>query len=105
MAAAASKFVRLGTPNERVFRANGRAEGYRADARLGAQLDVLAGAIGAPVVPESDPARVERFVRDALGTGVVHTVRERRSTVALAPLFLVGSLVPLSVLVRRRNRA
>ena len=98
-------FVRLGTPNERVFRADGRAEGYRADAQLGAQLDVLADAIGAPVVPESDPGRVERLVRQALGAGTVHTVRERRSTVALAPLVLVGSLVPLTVLVRRRNRA
>ena len=98
-------FVRMGTPNERVFRANGRAEGYRADARLGAQLDVLADAIGAPVVPESDAGRVEQLVRQALGTGAVRTVRERRSTVALAPLFLIGSLLPLGVLVRRRNRA
>ena len=98
-------FVRLGTPNERVFRANGRAEGYRADPQLGAQLDVVADAIGAPVVTESEPARVEQLVREATGTGIVHTVRERRSTVALAPLVLVGSLVPLAVLVRRRNRA
>ena len=98
-------FVRLGTSNERVFRANGRAEGYRADPQLGAQLDVVADAIGAPVVTESEPARVEQLVREATGTGIVHTVRERRSTVALAPLVLVGSLVPLAVLVRRRNRA
>lgn len=98
-------FVRLGSPDERVFRANGRAESYRPDARLGAQLDLLADAIGATVVPEAEPARVEQVVREALGAGAVHTVRERRSTVALAPLVLVGSLVPLAVLVRRRNRA
>jgi hypothetical protein len=98
-------FVRLGSPDERVFRANGRAEAYRPDATLGAQLDVLADAIGAPVVPEAETARVEQVVREAVGTGAVHTVRERRSTVALAPLVLVGSLVPLAVLVRRRNRA
>jgi hypothetical protein len=98
-------FVRLGRPDERVFRANGRAEGYRADARLGAQLDVLADAIGAPVVGEAEPERVEQVVREAVGRGAVRTVRERRSTVALAPLVLVGSLVPLAVLVRRRNRA
>jgi len=98
-------FVRLGSAGERVFRANGRTESYRADARLGAQLDLLAEAIGAPVIPEAEPERVEAVVREALGTGAVHTVRERRSTVALAPLVLVGSLVPLAVLVRRRNRA
>ncbi len=98
-------FVRLGSSDERVFRADGRAESYRADARLGAQLDLLAGAIGAPVVSEAEPAHVEQVVREALGSGAVHTVRERRSTVALAPLVLVGSLVPLAVLVRRRNRA
>ena len=98
-------FVRLGSADERVFRANGRTESYRADARLGAQLDLLADAIGAPVIPEAEPERVEAVVREALGTGAVHTVRERRSTVALAPLVLVGSLVPLAVLVRRRNRA
>jgi hypothetical protein len=98
-------FVRLGSQDERVFRANGRVESYRADPRLGAQLDVLAGAIDAPVIAEADIGRVEQVVREALGTGVVHTVRERRSTVALAPLVLVGSLVPLAVLVRRRNRA
>ena len=51
-------FVRLGSPDERVFRANGRTEAYRANARLGAQLDVLADAIGAPVVSETEPARV-----------------------------------------------
>ena len=98
-------FVRLGSSDERVFRADGRTESYRADARLGAQLDLLAGAIGAPVVSEAEPAQVEQVVREALGSGAVHTVRERRSTVALAPLVLVGSLVPLAVLVRRRNRA
>ena len=98
-------FVRLGSADERVFRANGRTESYRADARLGAQLDVLADAIGAPVISEAEPEQVEAVVRGALGTGAVHTVRERRSTVALAPLVLVGSLVPLAVLVRRRNRA
>ena len=98
-------FVRLGSSDERVFRADGRAESYRADARLGAQLDLLAGAIGAPVVSEAEPAQVEQVVREALGSGAVHTVRERRSTVALAPLVLIGSLVPLAVLVRRRNRA
>ena len=76
-----------------------------ADPSAGAELEVLAGAIGGTVVPEAEPGRAEELVRSALGVGAVHTVRERRSSVALAPLVLVGSLVPLAVLVRRRNRA
>ena len=79
-------------------------EGYRGNPGARARLDGIAAALDAAVVDEDSPARLEAVVRGAIGTGPVRAVRERRSTVALAPLALAGSLVPLALLVGRRNR-
>ena len=102
--------VRLGGAGERVFRRSGRAESYRADPSAGAELEVLAAAIGGTVVPEAEPGRAEEVVRSALGVGAVHPSasagarsRSRRSSWSApssrSPYSSGGGTVPRAVAV------
>lgn len=95
--------VRLWSPADRVYGANGRDLGYRPDPASTARLRQLA-AVGIPTVDEAGfdalPAAVRRF----FGSGQTAAPRGQRHLVPLAPYAVLAAIFPLGfVLVRSRR--
>ncbi|MGE5689495.1 MAG: hypothetical protein ACM33B_02960 [Pseudomonadota bacterium] len=99
-------FVHIWAPGERIFDGRGRPEAaYRADPASGPQLRQLARLLGATAVEEADLGDAVDAVRAAAGGGGATRRVERVETLSLAPYAVLLSLVPLALLLWRRNVA
>ena len=98
-------FVRFWGAGERVF-TNGAAEPqYRPDPQSAAILESLAAATGGRAFDEADFAAVERQVHADLGTGKAEAVAtERGHRLPLAPYLAAVAVLPLGLLLWRRDR-
>jgi von Willebrand factor type A domain len=89
--------------DERIF-ATGVAEGgYRPDRTSGERLDLTATLVGGEVFGEDEAAGAIRAVRDALGEGETVVRRQGSRRVALMPWLTLAALVPLGLVLLRRN--
>ena len=96
--------VRVGSPKERVFGPEGVPEpGYVPPAASDRSLVQFLAATHGKSFGEGDVAGALRAARSGLGTGP----RERLGTVSgrkdLAPYFVLAAILPLGIVVRRRN--
>ena len=96
--------VRVGSPKEHVFGPDGLPEpAYAPPAATDRSLKQFLSATHGKAFGENDVAGAVRAARAALGTGP----RERLGTVSgrkdLAPYFVLAAIVPLGVVLRRRN--
>jgi hypothetical protein len=98
-------FLRLWGFGERVF-TNGDAEPqYRPDPQSRAILESLAAATGGRAFDEADLAGAERKVHEDLGTGPAEAeARERGHRLPLAPYLAAVAVLPLGLLLWRRDR-
>lgn len=97
-------FVHVWRPGERIFDRTGKAEtAYRSDPNSGAVLHQLAASVDGQELEEADLAQAVAAVRSALGTGPTAERGVRPRTRPLAPFVAAAALVPLLLVVRRRN--
>ena len=97
--------VRFWGADERVFRPNGRAEAaYRPNPSSGAILAELASAAGGHVVQEDAHAASDALRAD-VGSGPTEVQGTQPRLRPLAPYVAAVALVPLLLLLRRRNFA
>jgi hypothetical protein len=97
-------FVHVGGPGERVFLPNGRPEPqYRADPHSMATLAVIARRLGGRAYPDSALGDVERSAQALLANRPRVAVGRDRHSYPLAPYFAIACLLPLAVILRRRN--
>ena len=88
--------VRFWDPRERIYRADGTAESYRAT--LPHQLaDLREG--GWHAYEETEFAAVVELVRQTLGSGTVATVGLRRRDTPIAPMLALAALAPFLLVV------
>jgi hypothetical protein len=98
-------FVRFWGARERVYTNGSPEPQYRPEPASAAILRSLAAATGGRELEEGDVAGVERQVRTDLGSGPAATVQEQRgSRLALAPYLAAIALLPLGLLLWRRDR-
>jgi hypothetical protein len=96
--------IRIGSPNERVFGPDGLAEpGYFAPAASARVLRQFLAATHGHAFREGQMREIVRAARASLGTGP----RTRLGTISgrddLAPYFVLAAVVPLGLVLRRRN--
>lgn len=102
--ATALVLVHVWGAREAIFAADGTREaGYRPDPESAAALSSLAAASGGSVFGERDANRVASAVRKALGQGPTARAGVDRRRQPLGRYAALGALVPLGVLLRRRN--
>ena len=93
-------FVRVSSPGEAVFDADGQREtAYHPDATSGATLAELAQAAGGRTFGERDLGAAASAIRAALGRGPVEPQGTTVTTRALAPYAALLALVPLLFLL------
>jgi len=97
--------VRVGSSTERVFAPTGRPEtAYRPDPRAAASLRAIGRAIGGRTFAERQLGATTRWLVDAVGRGPVAEATVHERSVPLAPLAVLGAVVPLGLLIRIRHR-
>ena len=98
-------YLRFWNARERVY-SNGAAEPqYRPQPESRGILETLAAATGGRAFDEEDLPAAERQVRADLGTGTERAEATDRGTrLQLAPYVAVAALLPLGLLLRRRDR-
>jgi hypothetical protein len=97
-------FVQFWSRDERVFNRGLPEPQYRPDPAARSDLDRLASATGATVFEETELDAVTDRVRSALERGPVVTEGVRKTRLALAPYLLAFAILPLGVLLWRRDR-
>jgi hypothetical protein len=96
--------VHVWRPGERIFDPGGKPEtAYRPDPNSGALLHQLAASADGRELEEPDASGALAAVRSALGTGPTAERGVRPRTRPLAPFVAAAALVPLLLVVRRRN--
>jgi hypothetical protein len=97
-------FIQFWNKEDRVFTRGGPEPQYRPDPGARPALDKLAEAIGASVYGENELGAAARKARELLHNGptVVHGSRTERH--ALAPYLAAAALLPLALLLWRRDR-
>jgi hypothetical protein len=94
----------MGGPREAVFRADGTPEGaYRPNPASGSTLAALAGATGGAVFGERQTAAAATAVRDALGSGPTVRLGLEPHTRPLGRFLALLALLPLALVLWRRN--
>ncbi len=96
-------FVHVWGPDERVFTPGGAVERYRPDPGSGPLLDDLAAALGGRVFTESESQALAAAARVALGSGPTGPQGRELSSQQLAPYLVAALLLPLGLLLWRRN--
>jgi hypothetical protein len=97
-------FVQVWRGDEAVFDDHGnRDPAYRPDPTSSRSLRLVAGAVGAPVLNEGDTRGVVDAVRDRLGTGRLAPQGRQLVSKELAPQAVLAAVVPLALLLYRRN--
>lgn len=98
--------VHVWSPREAIFHVDGTPEpGYRPDPRSTATLQSLAQAAGGAVFGEGDADRAADAVRAALGAGPTARAGIDRRTHPLGRYVALVALLPLGLVLRRRNLA
>lgn len=97
-------FVHVWDRDERVFRGQTAEPGYRADPAARELLDRLAVQVGGQVFDESEVAAVAERLPGLLGSGPTVVEGRRRDDVPLAPPLAAVALLPLGLLLWRRER-
>jgi hypothetical protein len=97
-------FVHVWGRDERVFNRGLPEPQYRPDPEARTDLDGLANATGARVFDESELDEAISRVRSSLRRGPTVTEGVRKTRMALAPYLLALAILPLGVLLWRRDR-
>jgi hypothetical protein len=96
--------VRVWGPREAVFRPDGTPEGaYRPNPASGAAVDSLASATGGSGFDERQTAAAAKAVRDALESGPTDRLGLEPHTRALGRFLALVALLPLGLVLWRRN--
>ena len=96
-------FVHLWDPEERVYDARQRPESYRPSPTSRPVIDRIAREVGGGVFAEADADQAIDAVERKLGTGPVAPRGRELQAVSLAPYAAVAALVPLGLVLLRRN--
>ncbi len=96
-------FVHVRGENEAIYETGVAEGGYSPDPRAGATLARAAELTGGEVVDEGRPEAVVDAVRRAVGVGETAARTESSGRIALMPWVTLLALVPLLVLLLRRN--
>jgi hypothetical protein len=96
-------FVHLWDDEERVYDARQRPESYRPSPTSRPVIDRIVREVGGGVFSESDVEGAIDAVERRLGTGPVAPHGRELQAVSLAPYAAVAALVPLGLLLLRRN--
>ena len=103
LAGASLVVIRIWSPGERVYDADGTPEGaYRPDPASAALTHELVSATGGREFTAGSARGAAGTVRRDLGTGPTRAATTSTRLTPLAPWIALASLVPLSVLARRR---
>jgi hypothetical protein len=96
-------FVHLWDPEERVYDARRRPESYRPSPTSRPVIDRIVREVGGGVFAEPDADQAIAAVERKLGTGPVAPRGRELQAVSLAPYAAVAALVPLGLVLLRRN--
>ncbi len=96
-------FVQLWDGNERIFETGVAEAGYKPDRAAPANLEHLAALVGGEVFAERDLASARAAVRRAVGVGPTRSRRLEGERRALMPWVTLAALVPLGIVLSRRN--
>jgi hypothetical protein len=97
-------FVRLGSADERVYTLEGDVEeAYRPVPAPAATIQALAATTGGEAFEETELGRVVEAARRAVGSGRTEVRGNERNKLALAPYTVAFALLPLGLLLWRRN--
>jgi von Willebrand factor type A domain len=99
----ATMYVRFGSADERIYETGVAEGGYRPNPRSAALLARVAEATHGQVFDERDAADAQEAVRAAVGTGETITIDEDSGRLALMPYVTLAALVPLALILLRRN--
>jgi von Willebrand factor type A domain len=97
-------FVQFWHSGERVFTRGAPEPQYRADPSAHAVLKGIATSIGGSVYGEGDVKAASARARQLLGSGPTVVRGDQTARVPLAPYSAAAALVPLALLLRRRDR-
>ena len=97
-------FVQFWGRDERVFNRGLPEPQYRPNPSARADLDSLGKVTGAAVFDEDELDAVAKRVRSALASGPTVTEGVRKTRLALAPYLLAAAMVPLLLLLWKRER-
>lgn len=97
-------FIQFWDGDERVFTGNAAEPQYRPDPSARSVLDELARSIDGSVYGEHELAAARRDIGKRLGSGPTVVRGQQGSRIPLAPYFAAAALVPLFVVLRRRDR-
>jgi hypothetical protein len=97
-------FVRVWDRRDRIYLRSGRLDpNYHPDPAGGALLETLAGAMNGRAFSETELQAVVKTAQEDLGHGPVESQGVQRSRTPLAPWLVLGAVVPLGIVLRRRN--
>lgn len=97
-------FVRVWSSRDRIYLRDGRLDpNYRSDPTGEAVLDGLADAMSGHSFGENDLGAVIAQARADLGRGPLESQGVQRSRMPLAPWLVLAAVVPLGLVLRRRN--
>ena len=97
-------FVHVWNRDERVFTEGAPEPQYRPQPSSRAVLDGLAKSVSGNAFSEDEVGAVTKSARAALGTGPTIVRGEQGGRVALAPYFAAAALLPVVLLLWRRDR-
>lgn len=99
-------FVRFWGPEERIFGPGGLVEdAYRPDPAAGPRFESFASAFGAELYEADELGDVARRAREIVGEGPTRQEDRLVQEVPLAPYAALGAVLPLLLVLARRNRA
>jgi hypothetical protein len=99
-------FVRFGGPDERIFGPGGLVEdAYLPDPAAGPRFERFASAFGAELYDADELGDVARRAREIVGEGPTRQEERVVQEVPLAPYAALGAVLPLLLVLARRNRA
>jgi hypothetical protein len=97
-------FVHFWSADERVFTEGAPEPQYRPDRSSRAVLDSLAETVSGNTFSEGERNAVEQTARAALGSGPTIVRGEQGGRIALAPYLAAATLLPVLLLLWRRDR-
>jgi hypothetical protein len=95
--------VRVWAPTERIYDQDGRPELYRPDPTSAQLLGSLATALGTPTFTDRNLGAAVQTIRAALGEAPGQKESRKLHKQALAPFLALGALLPLVIVLWRRN--
>lgn len=97
-------FIQFWHADERVFTLGVPEAGYRPDPSARALLDSIAASIGGSTYTETEIGAATGKVSELLGSGPTVVSGKSGRRVALAPFLILGALLPLGLLLQKRDR-